>query len=56
MKNLDFKSSESKKSRELIFNFIRKSKIEVLKQFQMNQIRGGEGEEGESHSNQEWED
>ncbi len=54
MRNFNRKSVELKETKKLIFNITRENEIRVLNQNEMNFIRGGEGEESDTH--QEWED
>jgi len=54
MKNFVLKSENKKENASLnIFSFSNEKKIEVLENHEMNQIRGGYGEE-EDNTNQEW--
>jgi len=55
MKKLVFNSGEQNKNENKnMFNFPMENKMEVLNQYQMNQIKGGE--EGDKPINQKWED
>ena len=55
MKKAVFNSGEQNKNENSnLFNFPVENKMEVLNQYQMNQIKGGDGGEDEV-TNQEWE-
>jgi len=56
MKKLVFNSGEQNKNESSsIFNFPVENKMEILNNYELNHIKGGNGE-GEKNIDQEWED
>ncbi|MBN1252875.1 MAG: hypothetical protein JXR51_07570 [Bacteroidales bacterium] len=55
MEKFGLKAEEQKKNENSkLQNFINGSKLELLNHYQMNKIKGGEGEEGDTDANQTW--